>query len=167
MLTPAMRRGMVSTTAAASSLWTFHDRRQRRQIHTFAVVLANPSEVPGRVTVARSGGRSSDGGDQEVTYTAGLDRCAPPWSVQGGRQRAPHQPARDPTSRDSGGEWSLILPTIPSGRVPSSDQYASFRSGTRRSLPRYRPSVTAYQFQPICCSHSYCGRLDPHRRLAG
>ena len=159
-------RGMVSYDGCrffAVDLPQIGEVNVRQDTHPFAVVLANPSEVPGRVTVTRSGEQVvAMVASQEVTYTSGLGQVqratVNSFKVDANGRRTNLRGDLDGVEIPAGGMVSLILPNNSVGTGPVvRSEYASFRSELRAAAYRVDTTVpvTAYQFQPICCSHSY------------
>ena len=159
-------RGMVSYDGCrffAVDLPQIGEVNVRQDTHPFAVVLANPSEVPGRVTITRSGDQVVDMvASTEVTYTSGLGgvqrATVNSFKVDANGRRTNLNGALDGVEIPAGGMVSLILPNNSAGTAPVvQGRAAEFRSELRALAYRVDTTVpvTAYQFQPICCSHSY------------
>jgi hypothetical protein len=158
-------RGMVSYDGCrffAVDLPQIGEVNVRQDEHPFAVVLSNPSEFPGRVTVTRSGEQIVDMvASQVVTYTslAGTTSAtANSFKTDANGRRTNLSGAIDGIEIPAGGMVTLILPNASAGTLPVvRSQEAQFRSELRALAYRVDTTVpvTAYQFQPICCSHSY------------
>jgi hypothetical protein len=140
------------------------EANRRQDTHPFAVVLANATEVEGTITVSTRGEAVVEMvASQEVVFTSQLGQQLRETvfsyvSDANGRRRNISGRAES-IVLPPGGMATIILPNASAGTVSPVVQTteAQFRSELTSIAYRVDTTVpvTAYQFQPLCCSHSY------------